>query len=97
MDYDVTMTKATGNLSPQDIERVERALAAAKVKRKCLACGSTDVQTDNDMVGLAAGRHAATVGAEPTGSVMMCVARICRRCGYVMLHSVVALDLDSMM
>jgi hypothetical protein len=85
------------NLSPQDIARIDHALDAAKVKRKCVACGSSEVKTDDEMRAHWTARHAATAGAEATGTAMMCVSRVCQRCGHVMFFSVVVLGLDSMM
>ena len=84
-------------LSEQDVERINAALDAAKASRKCLACGSRDMPLNGEMLALPTAQHGQRSGSVPTGQVQMCVARVCKRCGYTMLYSVVALGLDSMM
>jgi predicted nucleic-acid-binding Zn-ribbon protein len=84
-------------LSAQDITRINAALDKAKASKKCLSCGSRNIPLNPEMLGLPTAQHGMKVGAVPTGKVQMCVARVCKRCGYTMLYSVVALGLDSMM
>ena len=84
-------------LSEQDMARINAALDEGKASRKCLSCGSRDIPLNPEMLGLPTAQHGQKVGAVATGKGQMCVARVCKRCGYTMLYSVVALDLDSMM
>ena len=85
------------HLSEQDVARINAALDAAKASRKCASCGSRDVPLNPEMLALPTAQHGMRAGAVPTGKAQMCVARVCKRCGYTMLYSVVALGLDSMM
>ena len=91
------MADPAGCDSDQDVGRINAALDAVKASRKCLSCGSRDIPLNPEMLGVPTAQHGQKVGAVPTGKVQMCVARVCKRCGYTMLYSVVALGLDSMM
>jgi len=74
------------SLSEQDVARIDRALDRAGVARRCSACGSDDVGTATQL-------HSVFDPGHVEGLRGPAAMRVCRRCGHVAHHLIVALTL----
>ena len=92
------------HFSKDQLEKVRALLERVGVKPNCPACQHGMLVLDRGQFGLhevtqprenPAGAPSGTAG--PTGRIATCVLFACNSCGFVRMHSVAAIGLDSMM
>jgi len=91
------------HFTPEELERVRTLMRRAGVRDECAVCGNAALKLDQGRYGLSevepllsnpTGASGGTGG--PTGRIATCILFVCSRCGWVRLHSLASLDLDTM-
>ena len=91
------------NFSKVQLDRIRAALEKVGVKPECPACSKGMLVLDRGEFGLQEVAHvrenptgAPGDTAGPTGRTATCVLFACNSCGFVRMHSLAAIGLDTM-
>jgi hypothetical protein len=91
------------HFTPEELERIRTQMRRAGARDECAVCGNAALKLDQGRYGLTEVEpllsnptRAPGGTAGPTGRIATCILFVCSRCGWVRLHSLASLDLDTM-
>jgi ssDNA-binding Zn-finger/Zn-ribbon topoisomerase 1 len=90
------------NFSKEQLDKIRGLLEKVGVNQECPTCKKGTLVMDRGQFGLMEVTQlrenpaGASGGAGSTGRIATCVLFACNTCGFVRMHALTALDLDSM-